>query len=65
MKGFELFMGLTSSSTGTQVNEKDIFEKAIGCDYTIAIAGNFFAFPTNISGFTISLLSSYDSIKLI
>ena len=33
-------MGLTASSTGTSVNEKDIFEKAIGCDYTIAIAGN-------------------------
>ena len=33
-------MGLTASSTGTNVNEKDIFEKTIGCDYTIAIAGN-------------------------
>lgn len=33
-------MGLTANSTGKQVNEKNIFEKAIGCDYTIAISGN-------------------------
>lgn len=33
-------MGLTASSTGNKVNEKDIFEKGYGFDYTIAIAGN-------------------------
>lgn len=33
-------MGLTKNSTGSKVAEKDIFEKAIGCDYTVAIAGN-------------------------
>lgn len=33
-------MGLSKSSTGSKVNKQDIFEKAIGCDYTIAIAGN-------------------------
>lgn len=33
-------MGLTKNSTGFNVAEQDIFEKAIGLDYTIAIAGN-------------------------
>ncbi len=33
-------MGLTSSSTGADTIKKDVFEKAIGCDYTIAFAGN-------------------------
>lgn len=33
-------MGLTSSSTGKNIQEQDVFEKAIGCDYTIALAGN-------------------------
>ena len=33
-------MGLTANSTGKKAIEKDSFEKAIGCDYTIAIAGN-------------------------
>ena len=33
-------MGLTKASTGSKVMKQDIFEKAIGCDYTIAIAGN-------------------------
>ena len=33
-------MGLTANSTGHQLNQKDAFEKVIGCDYTIAIAGN-------------------------
>ncbi len=33
-------MGLTKNSTGSNVSEQDIFEKAIGCDYTIAITGN-------------------------
>lgn len=33
-------MGLTKSSTGSKISEQDIFEKAIGCDYTIAITGN-------------------------
>lgn len=33
-------MGLTNSSTGNKLIEKDIFEKATGFDYTIAIAGN-------------------------
>jgi len=33
-------MGLTKNSTGSNVSEQDIFEKAIGAQYTIAIAGN-------------------------
>ncbi len=33
-------MGLTKASTGSKIMKQDIFEKAIGCDYTIAIAGN-------------------------
>lgn len=33
-------MGLTKSSTGSKIPKQDIFEKAIGCDYTIAITGN-------------------------
>ena len=33
-------MGLTSSSTGAKVLEADVFEKAIGCDFTIGLAGN-------------------------
>jgi len=33
-------MGLTANSTGSKLAEKDVFEKTIGCDYTIAIAGN-------------------------
>lgn len=33
-------MGLTANSTGSKLVERDVFEKAIGCDYTIAIAGN-------------------------
>ena len=33
-------MGLTKNSTGFNVAEQDVFEKAIGCDYTIAITGN-------------------------
>lgn len=33
-------MGLTANSTGNKVIERDTLEKAIGCDYTIAIAGN-------------------------
>lgn len=33
-------MGLTKNSTGSNVTEQDIFEKATGIDYTIAIAGN-------------------------
>ena len=33
-------MGLTNNSTGNKINEQDIFERAIGCDYTIAVAGN-------------------------
>ena len=33
-------MGLTSSSTGKHIQEQEVFEKAIGCDYTIALAGN-------------------------
>ncbi len=33
-------MGLTSSSTGSKIMEQDVFEKAIGCDYTICFAGN-------------------------
>ena len=33
-------MGLTKNSTGFNVAEQDVFEKAIGLDYTIAIAGN-------------------------
>lgn len=33
-------MGLTNNSTGNKVIEQDIFEKASGFDYTIAIAGN-------------------------
>lgn len=33
-------MGLTKNSTGLSVTEQNIFEKAMGLDYTIAIAGN-------------------------
>jgi len=33
-------LGLTKTSTGSKVMKQDILEKAIGCDYTIAIAGN-------------------------
>ena len=33
-------MGLTKSSTGSKIMKQDIFEKAIGCDYTVAISGN-------------------------
>ena len=33
-------MGLTASSNGKKAIEKNAFEKTIGCDYTIAIAGN-------------------------
>lgn len=33
-------MGLTKNSTGSKIAKQDIFEKAIGCDYTIALAGN-------------------------
>ena len=33
-------MGLTKSSTGSKISKQDISEKAIGCDYTIAITGN-------------------------
>ena len=33
-------MGLTNKSTGSSVIDKDIFEKAVGFDYTVAIAGN-------------------------
>lgn len=33
-------MGLTKNSTGSNVSKQDIYEKAIGMDYTIAIAGN-------------------------
>ena len=33
-------MGLTAGSTGGKVLEEDIFEKAIGCNYTIGLAGN-------------------------
>ena len=33
-------MGLTNNSTGNKTIEKDMFEKASGFDYTIAIAGN-------------------------
>lgn len=33
-------MGLTKNSTGSKIGEQDIFEKAIKCDYTIALAGN-------------------------
>jgi len=33
-------LGLTKASTGSKVMKQDIFEKTIGCDYTIAIAGN-------------------------
>ena len=33
-------MGLTKNSTGNKIFEQDFFEKAIGCDYTIAITGN-------------------------
>ena len=35
-----ILVGLTASSTGKKAIEKDAFEKTIGCDYTIAIAGN-------------------------
>ena len=33
-------MGLTASSTGTDMMKQDVFEKAIGCNYTVAFAGN-------------------------
>lgn len=33
-------MGLTKNSTGSKIAKQDIFEKAIGCDFTIALAGN-------------------------
>lgn len=33
-------MGLTTSSTGADTLKQDVFEKAIGCDYTVAFAGN-------------------------
>lgn len=33
-------MGLTAGSTGRKVLEADVFEKTIGCDYTIGLAGN-------------------------
>ena len=33
-------MGLTKSSTGANVNEKNIFEKFDNIDFTVAIAGN-------------------------
>ena len=33
-------MGLTKASTGSKIMKQDIFEKTIGCDYTIAISGN-------------------------
>ena len=33
-------MGLSSMSTGNKILEADIFEKTIGCDYTISLAGN-------------------------
>lgn len=33
-------MGLTASSTGSDTIKQDVFEKAIGCDYTVAFAGN-------------------------
>jgi len=33
-------MGLTKGSTGAKVLEADVFEKAIGCDFTIGLAGN-------------------------
>ena len=36
----EVFMGLTKNSTGSNVSKQDVFEKAIGIDFTIAIAGN-------------------------
>lgn len=35
-----ILVGLTANSTDKKAIEKDSFEKAIGCDYTIAIAGN-------------------------
>ena len=31
-------MGLTAGSTGGRVLEEDIFEKTIGCNYTIRIS---------------------------
>jgi len=33
-------MGLTKNSTGSNISEQNIFEKAASVDYTIAIAGN-------------------------
>lgn len=33
-------MGLTAGSTGGKVLDEDIFEKTIGCNYTIGLAGN-------------------------
>jgi len=33
-------MGLTKSSTGNNINEKDLFEKFDNIDFTVAIAGN-------------------------
>ena len=33
-------MGLTAHSTGKTVVEQDVFEKVIGTDFTVAIAGN-------------------------
>lgn len=33
-------MGLTASSTGSKLLQKDIEERKEKCDYTIAIAGN-------------------------
>ena len=33
-------MGLTKNSTGLHVSEQNIFEKTIGCDFTIALTGN-------------------------
>lgn len=33
-------MGLTLGSTGSKLIKKDVFEKAIGCDFTIGLCGN-------------------------
>ena len=35
-----MLMGLTASSTGSEMIKQDVFEKAIGCNYTVAFAGN-------------------------
>lgn len=33
-------MGLTHNSTGNKLLEENSFEKIIGCNFTIALAGN-------------------------